>query len=77
MRRLPMHLFYIPAYAVQGFGGGASSCTHWAEMGCFLGSLPVSLGITSILDDSAPHNLSPMPIYSANAGSSVPYTWQA
>ncbi len=32
----------------------------------------VSLGITSILDDSAPHNLHPIPTLHASAGSSVP-----
>ncbi len=33
---------------------------------------PVWLGITSILDNFAPHNLRPMPMISANEGSCMP-----
>lgn len=37
---------------------------------------PSILEMTSILDDSAPHDLHPMPTINASAGSSVPYLWQ-
>lgn len=37
---------------------------------------PVSLGITSILGNSTPHNLRLMPMLIVNAESKVPFIWQ-
>lgn len=37
---------------------------------------PVSLGIISILDDSAPHNLCTVPMYTANTGSIYTYIYK-
>lgn len=36
---------------------------------------PASLGFTSILDDSATHNLRPRPTLTVDAGESVPLTF--